>query len=267
MPLPTPEQYRAMIDAAAAGGFAFPAVNVTSTQTLNAAIRGFAEAGADGIVQVTTGGAAYLAGPSGDAVPGARVRGGSPTSCRPARRSSSPCTRTMRRPSRPTGSSARCWPSRAARVGAGGAPLFHSHMFDGSTLPLEDNLRASRALARGRAEADACSSSRSAWSAAPRTTSMARRRSGAALHDHGRPAADGGGARPGERGRYLLAATFGNVHGAHPPGHVAAAARRSCATGRRRSRASVRARASTTCSMARAGRRRRSCGRPSATAS
>ena len=73
MPLPTPDQYRAMIDAAATDHFAYPAVHVTSTQTLNAAIRGFAEAGADGIVQVTTGGGAYLAGTSADPVLGARA--------------------------------------------------------------------------------------------------------------------------------------------------------------------------------------------------
>jgi len=52
MPIATPEIYSEMIDRAKAGGFAFPAVNVTSSQTLNAALRGFAEAESDGIVQV-----------------------------------------------------------------------------------------------------------------------------------------------------------------------------------------------------------------------
>ena len=62
MPIATPEIYSEMIDRAKAGGFAFPAVNVTSSQTLNAALRGFAEAESDGIVQVSTGGAAYWSG-------------------------------------------------------------------------------------------------------------------------------------------------------------------------------------------------------------
>ena len=62
MPVATPEQYAAMLDAAKSGGFAFPAVNVSSSQTLNAAIQGFAEAGSDGIIQVSTGGADYFAG-------------------------------------------------------------------------------------------------------------------------------------------------------------------------------------------------------------
>ena len=51
-----------MLDRAKAGAFAYPAINVTSSQTLNAALQGFAEAGSDGIVQVSTGGAEYLSG-------------------------------------------------------------------------------------------------------------------------------------------------------------------------------------------------------------
>src|SRR4051812_41353568 len=60
-----------MLDAALEGGFAYPAVNVTSPQTLNRTLRGFAQARSDGIVQVTTGGAKYLGG--GDMLAGARA--------------------------------------------------------------------------------------------------------------------------------------------------------------------------------------------------
>ena len=60
MRVPGPDEYLAMLDAAAEGGYAYPAINVTSSQSLNAAVRGFSEAGSDGIVQITTGGAAYL---------------------------------------------------------------------------------------------------------------------------------------------------------------------------------------------------------------
>lgn len=62
MTIPDSEQYAHMLDAAAEGGFAYPAVNVTSSETLNAALRGFAEAESDGIVELTTGGAAYTSG-------------------------------------------------------------------------------------------------------------------------------------------------------------------------------------------------------------
>jgi fructose-bisphosphate aldolase, class II len=71
--LPSPEQYAAMLDGAAAERYAFAAVNVTSSQTLNAAMRGFAEAGSDGIVQVTVGGARYLSGAADDGLAGARA--------------------------------------------------------------------------------------------------------------------------------------------------------------------------------------------------
>ena len=76
MPIATPEVYAEMLDRAKAGAFAYPAINVTSSSTLNAALQGFADAGSDGIVQVSTGGAEYLSGPTvKDMVPGARGAG------------------------------------------------------------------------------------------------------------------------------------------------------------------------------------------------
>src|SRR3954471_8370088 len=69
----TTEQYAAMLDAASAGGYALAAVNVTSSETLNGAMRGFAEAGADGIVQITTGAAESLSGAVRDMALGARA--------------------------------------------------------------------------------------------------------------------------------------------------------------------------------------------------
>ena len=56
MPIASPDTYAEMLDKAKEGRFAYPAINVTSSQTLNAALRGFAEANSDGIVQVSTGG-------------------------------------------------------------------------------------------------------------------------------------------------------------------------------------------------------------------
>jgi fructose-bisphosphate aldolase class II len=73
MPPATPAQYAEMLDAAEAGGYAIPAVNVASSTTLNAAIRGFVTAGSDGIVQVSRGGGEFAAGPVGDRVLGARA--------------------------------------------------------------------------------------------------------------------------------------------------------------------------------------------------
>src|SRR3954470_23293771 len=62
MPIATPDQYAEMLDTASAGGYALAAINISSSQTLNAVMRGFAEAGADGIVQISTGGGEYLSG-------------------------------------------------------------------------------------------------------------------------------------------------------------------------------------------------------------
>src|SRR5579862_2200651 len=62
MPIATPEIYAQMLDRAKEHGYAYPAINVTSSQTLNAALRGFAEASSDGIIQISTGGAEYLSG-------------------------------------------------------------------------------------------------------------------------------------------------------------------------------------------------------------
>jgi len=62
MPIATPDVYARMLDRAKEHGFAYPSINVTSSQTLNAALRGFADAHSDGIVQISTGGAEYLSG-------------------------------------------------------------------------------------------------------------------------------------------------------------------------------------------------------------
>src|SRR3954468_1445514 len=64
MPIATPDAYADMIDRAKSGGFAYPAINVTSSETLNAALRGVADAGSGGSVQVSTGGAEFLSGTS-----------------------------------------------------------------------------------------------------------------------------------------------------------------------------------------------------------
>ena len=114
MPIATPEVYADMLDRAKAGSFAYPAINITSSQTVTAAIRGFAEAGSDGIIQVSTGGAEYASGlddqghgrPARWPSPPMRARwpGTTPSTsrCTPttARRTSSTasCARSSRRP-------------------------------------------------------------------------------------------------------------------------------------------------------------------------
>ncbi len=62
MPIATPQQFRQMLDAAQAGGYAYPAINVTSIITLNAAMKGFADSKSDGIIQFSTGAGQFASG-------------------------------------------------------------------------------------------------------------------------------------------------------------------------------------------------------------
>src|SRR3954447_15515615 len=129
-----------MLAAALDAGYAYPAVNVTSSQTLNGVLRGLARAGSDGIVQVTTGGASYLGG--GDALAGARAL----AAMAPELAAPVPVLVALH--------TDHCAPAQVdgflrplLEASAGrDAPLFVSQMFDGSTLSLEENLRRSREL-------------------------------------------------------------------------------------------------------------------------
>jgi fructose-bisphosphate aldolase, class II len=217
----TTEQYAAMIDAASANGYALPAVNVTSSETLNGAMRGFAEAGADGIVQVTTGAAEYLSGGVKNMALGARalaeyarVLGDRYPVLIAVHTDHAPPDKfdAFVRPL--IGESRR-------RRQRGEQPLFHSHMFDGSTLPLEDNLRFSAKLLEELAPLGVVLELESGVVGGEEDgvagPEAGRRELYTTTEDLMRVADTLG---TGERGRYLLAATFGNVHGSYAPGSV-----------------------------------------------
>src|SRR6516162_4883394 len=141
MPIATPEVYAQMLDTAKQQGFAFPAINVTSTQTLNAALKGFADAGSDGIVQISTGGAEYLSGQAvKDMVTGATalaefahvVADKYPVHV---------ALHTDHCPKNKLDSYMRPLIAISKeRVTRGQEPLFQSHMWDGSAVPLKENL-------------------------------------------------------------------------------------------------------------------------------
>jgi fructose-bisphosphate aldolase class II len=221
VPLATPDQYRAMLDAAHAGGYAYPAVNVSSTQTLNAALRGFADARSDGIVQITTSAAKYLAGPANDLALGAQafaafahvLAARSPVLIALHTDHATPehvddFLRPLLRESR-------------RRREQGDAPLFNSHMFDGSELPLATNLLISAELLRASNEADVLLELEIGTVGGEEDgidhQGVARERLYTTPADARAVVATLG---TGERGRYLLAATFGNVHGHYAPGNV-----------------------------------------------
>src|SRR6188768_3201675 len=140
MPIATPEVYAQMLDAAKEKSFAFPAINVSSSQTLNAALKGFADAGADGIIQVSTGGAEYLSGPSvKNMVAGsAEVAKNYPINV---------ALHTDHCPKDKLDGFVRPLVDISIeRVKRGEAPLFQSHMWDGSAVPLDENLQIAEEL-------------------------------------------------------------------------------------------------------------------------
>src|SRR6478752_10661879 len=147
MPIATPEVYAQMLDTAKQQGFAFPAINVTSTQTLNAALQGFAEAGSDGILQISTGGAEYLSGQKvKDMVTGASALAEF-AHVVAAKYPIHVALHTDHCPKDKLDGYVR--PLLAVskeRVDAGREPLFQSHMWDGSAVPLAENLEIAQGL-------------------------------------------------------------------------------------------------------------------------
>jgi fructose-bisphosphate aldolase, class II len=220
MPIADHVRYCEMLDRARKGRFAYPAINVTSLTTANAVLRGLAESRSDGIVQVSTGGATFASGSAvKDMVLGAvsiaehvhRVADRYPVyvalhtdHCQADKLEQFviPLVEETER-----------------RRAAGRPNLFSSHMFDGSALPLGKNLDiAVKLLERFRksdllleieagvvgGEEDGVEASGAAkLYTTPEDTLEVARRLNAVV-----------GAR------YLLAATFGNVHGVYKPGHV-----------------------------------------------
>ena len=142
MPIATPDVYAEMIDRAKSQGFAYPAINVTSSQTLNAAIKGFADAGSDGIIQFSTGGAEYASGQFvKDMVTGA-VALAEFAHVVAKKYPVNIAIHTDHCPKDKLDTYVRpLLEISRQRVAAGQDPLFQSHMWDGSAVPLEENLQ------------------------------------------------------------------------------------------------------------------------------
>ena len=220
MPIATPEVYADMLDRAKKGSFAYPAINVTSSQTLNAAIRGFAEAGSDGIVQVSTGGADYLSGPTiKDMVTGSLALAAFAHEV--ARNYDVNIgLHTDHCPKDKLDGFVR--PLLAAsteRVKAGGTPWFQSHMWDGSAVPLEENLQIARELL------DACKVANVILEIEVGVVGGEEDGIVGAIDEKLYSTPEDAIATVeslglGEHGRYMTALTFGNVHGVYKPGNV-----------------------------------------------
>ena len=219
MPIATPEIYAQMLDRAKQQGFAYPAINVTSTQTLNAALRGFATAESDGIVQISTGGAEYLSGSLKNMVTGASALAEFARTVA-AKLPVNIALHTDHCPKdKLDGYMRPLVKISQERVARGLDPLFQSHMWDGSAVPLAENLDLASGLLDECAKAHIIMEMEIGVVGGEEDGVVGEMNEKLyTTPDDALAVAERLGL--GERGRYILAATFGNVHGVYKPGHV-----------------------------------------------
>ncbi|OLT38694.1 class II fructose-bisphosphate aldolase [Saccharomonospora sp. CUA-673] len=220
MPIATPEVYAEMLDRAKQGEFAYPAINVTSSETVNAAIRGFAEAESDGIIQFSTGGAEFASGQKvKDMVTGARGLAEF-AHVVADKYDVNVALHTDHCPKDKLDGFVRpLIEISQERVNAGKNPLFQSHMWDGSAIDLDENLDIAKELLAASAAAKIILEVEIGVVGGEEdgVSNDINEKLYTAEGDFTKTV-DALGA--GEQGRYLLAATFGNVHGAYKPGAV-----------------------------------------------
>jgi fructose-bisphosphate aldolase, class II len=220
MPIASPDAYAAMIDQAKAERYALPAINVTSSSTLIAALRGFAEAESDGIVQISWGGAEFLSGSTvKDMVTGAIALA---EFAHVAARNY-PVNIALHTdhcpPDKLDGYMRPLIAHSIERVEGGREPLFGSHMWDGSGIDLEENLAIAAELLEG------CRRARMILEL--EIGVVGGEEDGRSNEFNEKMYTSPGDMLRvsevlgmGEKGRYLLAAVFGNVHGVYKPGAV-----------------------------------------------
>ncbi|MGB0992801.1 MAG: class II fructose-bisphosphate aldolase [Akkermansiaceae bacterium] len=220
MPVATPQQYAEMLDAAQKGGYAYPAINITSLTTINGALKAFAESGSDGIIQVSTGGGSFASGTAvADEAFGAIVLAEAThllaekydilvalhtDHCHPQKVDS--FLRPLLDASR-------------KRIAEGKGPLFQSHMFDGSVVELDENMEISKELLKECAELDIILEIEAGCVGGEEdghdTSGLPAEKLYTSPEDMMQVYETLNGV-----GRFMFAATFGNVHGAYKPGSV-----------------------------------------------
>ncbi|MCR6712039.1 MAG: class II fructose-bisphosphate aldolase [Demequina sp.] len=220
MAIATPESYNAMLDAAKAGSYAFPAINVTSSSTVTAAIQGFAEAESDGIIQVSIGGAQYASGSTikdqvlGSVALAAYAREVAAAYGVTIALHTDHChaqyVDSWLRP---------LLAISTERVARGEQPLFVSHMWDGSSVPLAENLDLAEELL------ELSQAARTVLEIEIGVVGGEEDGHAAEINEKLYTTPEDGIATverlgTGEKGRYLTALTFGNVHGVYKPGAV-----------------------------------------------
>ncbi|HIT74246.1 MAG TPA: class II fructose-bisphosphate aldolase [Candidatus Avipropionibacterium avicola] len=220
MPIATPEVYAEMLDRAKQNRFAYPAINVSSSQTLNAALAGFAEAGSDGIVQVSTGGAEYLSGPTVKDMISGSVALAEYAHVVAEKYPVNIALHTDHCPKEKLDPFVRpLLAISAERVKQGKNPLFQSHMWDGSAVPVEENLQiADELLAQTAAAKIILEIEVGVVGGEEDGVSHEINDKLYTTVEDGLRTVEVLGS--GEKGRYITALTFGNVHGVYKPGAV-----------------------------------------------
>jgi fructose-bisphosphate aldolase, class II len=220
MPIATPEVYGEMIDRAKAGKFAYPAVNITSSQTITAALRGFAEAESDGIIQVSVGGAEYGSG----ATVKDRIAGSLALAAYATEVAKNYSVNIAIHTDHCVKENLDSWVKpllaiEAEQVKNGQNPTFQSHMYDGSTVPLDENLVISAELL------ELSQAAKTILEIEVGVVGGEEDGHEAEINEKLYTTPEDGLATvkalgAGEKGRYLTALTFGNVHGVYKPGAV-----------------------------------------------
>ena len=209
-----------MLDAAKAGSYAFPAINVTSSQTINAALAGFAEAGSDGIIQISTGGAEYASGPTIKHMVTGAVALAEFAMVVAKNYPINIALHTDHCPKDKLDTYVRPLIAISQeRVDRGLEPLFQSHMWDGSAVPVEENLSIADELL--------ALTSKARQILEIEVGVVGGEEDGVKAEINEKlynTVADGMRTVEvlglGEQGRYITALTFGNVHGVYKPGAV-----------------------------------------------
>jgi len=220
MPIASPEVYAEMLDRAKAGKFAYPAINCTSSQTIVSAIRGFAEAESDGIVQVSWGGAEFASGQSvKDMVTGASALAEF-AHVVAAKYDVNIALHTDHCPKdKLPGFMEPLLKISQERVAKGLEPLFQSHMWDGSAVPLKENLDIAQRMLEESVKARTILEIEIGVVGGEEDGIEAKHDAKLfSTVEDGLATAEALGL--GEKGRYMVAATFGNVHGVYKPGNV-----------------------------------------------
>jgi len=221
MPIASPAQFAQMLNAAQQGDYAYPAINVTSIITLNAAMKGFAESQSDGIIQFSTGAGQFASGlANSDAAYGCIVLAEAAHRLAAQYDVLVALNTDHCQPEKAASFLKPLIEATAARRAKGDGNLFQNHMLDASALPLDQNLAISKeylvlcaeneiileveaGVVGG--EEDGSAGSDDTPEEHLYTTPEDMVAVYEALHD---------------LGRFTFAATFGNVHGHYKPGAV-----------------------------------------------